>query len=296
MYPKERIVQAEESKKFTICGLDIDTFYYNIPKEQRNTTSQVTPNKSHVRPAKQFTGKYHPTCKIRMDNYNDYNVSETNIKHKTNTIYNPLDVKSISEINNIDPILAVSILVCQFHSLNKRLNADIIRIDKGIFIDYKHMKAAYTIIQNVNQSLDILYILHENNKFSADFNYTCITNSISTYFGDIHVIKRIYDMITDYNKMYNTLSYHEKRRIIDFIYNLYITEYKNKIEPTPPKIIKRSRFNVRNNIQNKRPQNNNPQDKQPQNINSNKKVKMNSPPPPNTTKKRLAFQQINKKK
>ena len=285
MYPKKRIVQPEESKQFTICGRDIDTFYYNIPKEQRNTTSEVTPNKSHVRPAKQFTGKYHPTCKIRMDNYNDYNVSETNIKYKTNTIYNPLDIKSISEINNIDPIFAVSMLVCQFHSLNKRLDADIIRIDKGILIDYGHMKAAYTIIQNVNQSLDILYILHENNKFSADFNYRCIMNSISTYFGDIHIIKKIYDMISDYNKMYNSISYHEKRRIIDFINNLYMTEYKNKIEPTPPKIIKRSRFNVRNNIQNK----------QPQNTNSNKKAKINIERLKNikNTRKRLAFQQIN---
>ena len=285
MYPKKRIVQPEESKQFTICGRDIDTFYYNIPKEQRNTTSEVTPNKSHVRPAKQFTGKYHPTCKIRMDNYNDYNVSETNIKYKTNTIYNPLDIKSISEINNIDPIFAVSMLVCQFHSLNKRLDADIIRIDKGILIDYGHMKAAYTIIQNVNQSLDILYILHENNKFSADFNYRCIMNSISTYFGDIHIIKKIYDMISDYNKMYNSISYYEKRRIIDFINNLYMTEYKNKIEPTPPKIIKRSRFNVRNNIQNK----------QPQNTNSNKKAKINIERLKNikNTKKRLSFQQIN---
>ena len=112
-------------------------------------------------------------------------------------------------------------------------------------------------------------------------------NSISTYFGDIHIIKKIYDMISDYNKMYNSISYHEKRRIIDFINNLYMTEYKNKIEPTPPKIIKRSRFNVRNNIQNKQPE-------QAQNTNtySNKKAKINSSFK-NITRKRLAFQQIN---
>ena len=294
---RKRIVEPETSKQFTICGRDIDTFYYNIPKEQRGITNQVTPNKGHIRPAKQFTGKHHPTCKIRFGKYNDLNVSETQIKYKTNIVYNPSDVKSIREINEIDPILAVSMLVCQFHSLNKRLTADIKRINNGFDIDFGHMKAAYTIIQNVNQSLDILYILHENNKFKEeDFQYDCIMNSIKTYFGDVHIIKRLYDMIRDYNKIYNNVKYRYdveyKNTVIDFINKTYMTEYKDKIEPTPSKLIKRSRNNLNNsnNIQNKESQN--------INSNSNKKAKINIQRSQikNTTKKRLAFDQINNNK
>ena len=309
--PRKRIVEPETSKQFTICGRDIDTFYYNIPKEQRGITNEVTPNKGHIRPSKPFTGKHHPTCKIRFGKYNDLNVSETQIKYKTNIIYNPSDVKSIREINEIDPILAVSMLVCQFHSLNKRLTADIKRINNGFDIDFGHMKAAYTIIQNVNQSLDILYILHENNKFKEeDFQYDCIMNSINLYFGDVHIIKRLYDMIRDYNKIYNNVKYRHdiqyKNRVIDFINKTYMTEYKQTITPTPSKLIKRSRNNVNtinrintinnsNNIQNKEPQNINKNI----NSNSNKKAKINiqrSSSPKDTTKKRLAFQQINNNK
>ena len=295
---RRRVIEPEESKQFTICGRDIDTFYYNIPKQQRGLSNITTPNKTYTRPSSAYSGKYHPICKIRLDSYNVLNVSETDIKYKTNIVYDPLNTRSISEINNIDPILAVSMLVCQFHSLNKRLESYIVRIKNRSYIDTPHMNAAYYIIDNVKKSLRILDILDKNKKLSIDFNYICIMNSISTYFGNIDVIEKIFNMIKDYNTIYldprysNDFEY--KNRIVNFIDNIYLNEYKNKIEPTPPKLIKRSRSNIAhynnniNNINNINKENKEPKMKNNK-INIQRSLLKNK-------KKRLAFQQINNNK
>ena len=81
---------AEKNTTYRICDRVIESYYYKIPYNIKNKTEleKFSPYKKHIVPITKYEGEYHPTCKINIEGYENYSISENQILFISNKISN----------------------------------------------------------------------------------------------------------------------------------------------------------------------------------------------------------------
>jgi len=174
---------------YRICNELIESYHYNIPKSRKGVVlTKYTPNKQNTMQVSKYEGKYHPSCKIKVPGYENYNTSENQIFYRDQVIF---DINS-PDIKNIDLVLLNLFITCQFHSLVLRLNHDIVL--RGGIVDKGHINAGLYSVHNIFKSLRFLY----NNSTHPEFS--CIDYDLYKTFGSLELIEKIYISLKGGNK------------------------------------------------------------------------------------------------
>lgn len=174
---------------YRICNELIESYHYNIPKSRKGVVlTKYTPNKQNTMQVSKYEGKYHPSCKIKVPGYENYNTSENQIFYRDQVIF---DINS-PDIKNIDLVLLNVFITCQFHSLVLRLNHDIVL--RGGNVDKGHINAGLYSVNNIFKSLRFLY----NNSTHPEFS--CIDDDLYKTFGSLELIEKIYVSLKGGNK------------------------------------------------------------------------------------------------
>ena len=187
---------------YRICNELIESYHYNIPKSRKGVVFPVltkyTPNKQNTMQVSKYEGKYHPSCKIKVPGYENYNTSENQIFYRDQVIF---DINS-PDIKNIDLVLLNVFITCQFHSLVLRLNHDIVLRDGNV--DKGHINAGLYSVNNIFKSLRFLY----NNSTHPEFS--CIDDDLYKTFGSLELIEKIYVSLKGGGNKENIMALYEQ--------------------------------------------------------------------------------------
>uniref|UniRef100_A0A6C0I8D7 Uncharacterized protein n=1 Tax=viral metagenome TaxID=1070528 RepID=A0A6C0I8D7_9ZZZZ len=169
--------KTTNSKMFNICNNKIETYYYTIGRKFKKY--KYTPYKTRIIETALHEGEYHPICKIQS--LPNINITENEITDDDLVIYNSKKPKDIKKITSQ---LHISIITCQYYSLFRRYQYDLM-VMKGN-IDKQHLKAGLYTIDLINKSLEVLYHNVPNDL------YNCVLNDLEKEFGNITDIYNFY--------------------------------------------------------------------------------------------------------
>ena len=129
----------------TICDIPIRVYYYPSYTKGKNQI-MYTPFQRNKTKSSNIEGPHHPICKIDLDKFEDFVITEDIVKYKGNEIVidNSLNCKDQGKLGNgCNYSLLLGMIVANFYSLSERFlyYIDLLEKHGPSVIDYGHAEA-----------------------------------------------------------------------------------------------------------------------------------------------------------
>jgi hypothetical protein len=221
----------------TICEIPIRIYYY--PSYTKGKEQLVyTPLERHTTKSSNIEGPHHPICKIELEQFKDFIITEDNVKYKGTEVVvdDSLNCKDQGKLGNgCNYSLLLAMIVANYYSLSERFLYYLELLEKHgpSVIDYGHAEAYKYNIAKIENIIEL--IVSKKTK-------ECAKNFLNTVRPlNLPFLKIMFEEI-------DKLSHDQLKERLDYIFEVYdmklnhrnflvlkSPEYKSMMTPIKPK-------------------------------------------------------------